>query len=75
MFSVEVGRRAFDTLCERATDCEVRGGVLGEKRTVQNWMEHTIRPRSETTCPSPGRGPSRGQEFLQQYRSRHEPLI
>jgi acyl-CoA dehydrogenase len=33
-----VARRAFDTLCERATYREVQGGVLGEHETIQNWI-------------------------------------
>src|SRR5207253_10218112 len=33
-----VARRAFDMLCERAVYRPVRGGVLGDKQTVQNWI-------------------------------------
>jgi acyl-CoA dehydrogenase len=33
-----VARRAFDMLCERAVYRPVRGGLLGEKQTVQNWI-------------------------------------
>ena len=33
-----VARRAFDSLCERATYRQVRGGVLGEQQSVQNWI-------------------------------------
>jgi acyl-CoA dehydrogenase len=33
-----VARRAFDMLCERAVYRPVRGGLLGDKQTVQNWI-------------------------------------
>ena len=33
-----VARRAFDMMCERALYREVRGGVLRDKQTVQNWI-------------------------------------
>jgi acyl-CoA dehydrogenase len=33
-----VARRAFDMLCERAVSREVRGGLLKEKQTIQNWI-------------------------------------
>ena len=33
-----VARRAFDMLCERSVYREVRGGLLGDKQTVQNWI-------------------------------------
>jgi acyl-CoA dehydrogenase len=33
-----VARRAFDMLCERAVSREVRGGLLRDKQTVQNWI-------------------------------------
>ena len=33
-----VARRAFDMLCERSLYREVRGGLLRDKQTVQNWI-------------------------------------
>jgi len=33
-----VARRAFDMLCERSVYRPVRGGVLADKQTVQNWI-------------------------------------
>ena len=33
-----VARRAFDMLCERAVYRPVRGGLLRDKQTVQNWI-------------------------------------
>jgi acyl-CoA dehydrogenase len=33
-----VCRRAFDMLCERSLYREVRGGLLKDKQTVQNWI-------------------------------------
>ncbi|HTZ05460.1 MAG TPA: acyl-CoA dehydrogenase family protein [Gaiellaceae bacterium] len=33
-----VARRAFDMLCERSLYRPVRGGVLADKQTVQNWI-------------------------------------
>ena len=33
-----VARRAFDMLCERAVYRSVRGGLLRDKQTVQNWI-------------------------------------
>ncbi len=33
-----VARRAFDMMCERATYRQVRGGLLRDKQTVQNWI-------------------------------------
>jgi acyl-CoA dehydrogenase len=33
-----VARRAFDMLCERALYRPVRGGLLRDKQTVQNWI-------------------------------------
>ena len=33
-----VSRRAFDMLCERATYRPVRGGLLKDKQTIQNWI-------------------------------------
>ena len=33
-----VARRAFDMLCERSLYREVRGGLLKDKQTVQNWI-------------------------------------
>jgi acyl-CoA dehydrogenase len=33
-----VSRRAFDMLCERSLYREVRGGLLRDKQTVQNWI-------------------------------------
>jgi acyl-CoA dehydrogenase len=33
-----VSQRAFDMLCERSLYREVRGGLLKEKQTVQNWI-------------------------------------
>jgi acyl-CoA dehydrogenase len=33
-----VAHRAFDMLCERSLYREVRGGLLSEKQTVQNWI-------------------------------------
>jgi acyl-CoA dehydrogenase len=33
-----VARRAFDMLCERSLYRPVRGGVLRDKQTVQNWI-------------------------------------
>jgi acyl-CoA dehydrogenase len=33
-----VCRRAFDMLCERSLYREVRGGLLRDKQTVQNWI-------------------------------------
>jgi acyl-CoA dehydrogenase len=33
-----VARRAFDMLCERSLYRQVRGGLLRDKQTVQNWI-------------------------------------
>src|SRR5437870_4948280 len=33
-----VARRAFDMMCERSLYREVRGGLLRDKQTVQNWI-------------------------------------
>jgi acyl-CoA dehydrogenase len=33
-----VSQRAFDMLCERSLYREVRGGLLRDKQTVQNWI-------------------------------------
>jgi acyl-CoA dehydrogenase len=33
-----LAQRAFDMLCERAVSRPVRGGLLKEKQTVQNWI-------------------------------------
>jgi acyl-CoA dehydrogenase len=33
-----VSRRAFDMLCERSTYRPVRGGLLRDKQTIQNWI-------------------------------------
>ncbi len=33
-----VARRAFDMLCERSVYREVRGGLLKDKQTIQNWI-------------------------------------
>ena len=33
-----LAQRAFDMLCERALYAPVRGGLLPDKQTVQNWI-------------------------------------
>ncbi|MBF4160801.1 acyl-CoA dehydrogenase family protein [Nocardioides acrostichi] len=33
-----VCRRAFDAMCERAVSKSLRGGLLSEKQTIQNWV-------------------------------------
>jgi acyl-CoA dehydrogenase len=40
-----VSSRAFDMLCERATYRQVRGGVLADKQTIQNWIADSAAER------------------------------